>query len=192
MANAPPLSPQDMQRLSGILFRMSHDEKTRADTARVMARIDPQSAKAFGDVFLNDRLAEFKRQIDTERLQEKAKEAQSQQRLQRAKLAENYSEDQIVEIEKKVMTPLGLSDYIAASKIYAADNPPVRPELIPPDDIASGGATWDFPTVPGKDGKMLSFEDFAKNPVKASREAAMQVITEFKRNRLPGGFAHAR
>jgi hypothetical protein len=189
---APLLSPQEQQRLSGLLMRMSHDEKTRAETARTMAKIDPGAAKSFSDVFLDDRLAAFKAEIQNEKLQEKAKEAQGRQRAQRAELAKNYTEAQIVEIEKSVMTPLGLGDYVAASKIYAADNPPVRPELIPPEEIAAGGATWEFPTVPGKDGKMLAFDDFAKNPVKASREAAMQVITEFKRSRLPGAFAMAR
>lgn len=188
----PVLSPQDQQRLSQLLFKMSHDEKTRADTARVMARVDPQAAKAFQDVFLKDQFAQFKAELEQEKLKERAAQAVQRQRAQRQELAKNYTEEQIKEIEAKVMTPLGLGDYVAASKIYAADRPQLRPEFQPPPEVEHGGATWEFPTVPGKDGKMLSFEDFAKNPAKASRDAAIQVITEFKRARLPGAFVGAR
>lgn len=189
---APSLSPADQQRLSQLLFKMSHDEKTRAETARVMAKVDPTAAKAFQDVFLNDKFAAFKAEIENEKLRERAAAAVTRQKQQRAELAKRFSEAQIVEIEKTVMTPYGLGDYFAASKIYAADQPQERPELVAPKEIESGGSTWEFPTVPGKDGKMLSFEDFAKNPAKSSRDAAIQVITEFKRARLPGAFVGAR
>jgi hypothetical protein len=51
--------------------------------------------------------------------------------------------------------------------------------------------SWSFPTVPGQDGKMLSFDDFRKDMNGATRNAAIQVITEFKRNRLPPAFSRA-
>jgi hypothetical protein len=191
MSDKINLSPQDMARLSTLLYKMSHDPKTREDTARVMARVDPQAAKAFADVQLKDQFAQFRKEMEDEKLRERVAQAQTKQRDQRKQLAGRFSEEQIVEIEKNYMTPLGLGDYLAASKIYAADNPATHPELIVPPEVESGGATWEFPTVPGKDGKMLSFEDFAKNPVKASRDAAIQVITEFKRARLPGAFQRA-
>lgn len=186
------LSPADMARLSEILFRASHNPETRAATARIVQKVAPEAAKAYSDVFLQDQLNAFREELKNEKMQERVKAAAEKQKAQRAELKKNYTEEQIVEIEKNVMVPLGLGNYIAASKIYAADNPPLRPELTPPEDIASGGATWEFPTVPGKDGKMLSFEDFAKNPIKASREAALQVITDFKRQRLNPAFSHAR
>ena len=171
------LSPQDMSRLSTLLYKMSHDPKTRDDTARVMSRIDPQAAQAFADVQLKDRFAQFRKEMEDEKLKERISQAQTRQREQRNELKNKFSEEQIVEIEKRYMTPLGLGDYVAASKIYAADNPPTPAEMIPPSERGEGSrTTWEFPTVEGKDGKMLDFMAFAKNPVTASHNAMEREI----------------
>jgi hypothetical protein len=51
-----------------------------------------------------------------------------------------------------------------------------------------GGSTWEFPTVPGRDGKMLEFKDYIRNPRKHSNDIAIQMITDFKRRQLPSAF----
>lgn len=171
------LSPQDMGRLSTLLYKMSHDPRTRDDTARIMSKVDPNAAKAFADVSLKDQFAQFRKEMEDEKLRERMAQAQQRQREQRQKLAERFSEDQIVEMEKTIMTKHGLGDYEAASKIYAADNPSTPAEMIPPSERGEGSrTTWEFPTVEGRDGKMLDFQAFAKDPVRASHSAMEREI----------------
>ena len=186
------LSPQDMDRLSRLMVTMSQRPETRPMLAEMVSKVDPESAKAFGDVFLEKKFNEFKKSFQDERLQEKMERAQSSRENQKRSVIDKrgFSDDQVKQVET-LMTHYGVNDWEAAADIYAQRNPPDDPNMKPPPEIEHGGATWEFPTVPGKDGKMLSFDDFRKNPQGASRNAAIQVITEFKRNRLPGAF-HAR
>ena len=46
------LSPQDMDRLSRLMVTMSQRPETRPMLAEMVSKVDPESAKAFGDVFL--------------------------------------------------------------------------------------------------------------------------------------------
>ena len=186
------LSPQDMDRLSRLMVTMSQRPETRPMLAEMVSKVDPESAKAFGDVFLEKKFNEFKQSFQNERLQEKMERAQSSRENQKRSVIDKrgFSDDQVKQVET-LMTHYGVNDWEAAADIYAQRNPPDDPNMKPPPEIEHGGATWEFPTVPGKDGKMISFDDFRKNPQGASRNAAIQVITEFKRNRLPGAF-HAR
>ena len=186
------LSPQDMDRLSRLAFNLSHNEKTRAQFANLVKEVDPTTAGAFKDVFLEQKFDAFTKKFEDERLQERMQRAQQARESQKSEVIKKrgFSDDQVKGVEQ-VMTHYGVHDWEAAADIYAQRNPPDDPSMKPPPEIEHGGATWEFPTVPGKDGKMLSFDDFRKNPAGASRNAAIQVITEFKRNRLPGAF-HAR
>jgi hypothetical protein len=186
------LSPQDMDRLSQLAYRIAHDDKTRKDFAELVGKVDPVSAKAFPEVHLEKKFDSFVKKFEDERLAEKMQYRQQAREHQKNEVIKKrgFSETQVGEVQK-LMTHYGVNDWEAAADIYAQRNPQDDPNLKPPAEIEDGGATWEFPTVPGKDGKMLSFDDFRKNPAGASRNAAIQVITEFKRNRLPGAF-HAR
>ena len=186
------LSPQDMDRLSKLALNLSHNQKTRAQFADLVKEVDPNAAKAFGDVFLEKKFDEFTKKFEDERLAERMQYAQRSREHQKNEVIKKrgFSETQVGEVQK-LMTHYGVNDWEADADIYAQRNPQDDPNMKPPPEVEHGGATWEFPTVPGKDGKMLSFEDFRKNPAGASRNAAIQVITEFKRNRLPGAF-HAR
>ena len=185
----PKLSPQDMARLSTLMYELAHNEKTRAATARLIAQVDPATAKsAFTDVAQDDKLARFMKQIQDERLHEKAariteaKDSQKRDVISR----HGYSDEQVKELEK-IQTQYGFSDWDAAARIYSTYNPPDDPRLTPPPEMR-GESTWDFPTVPGPDGKPLAFKDYIQNPRKYSNNTAMQMITDFKRKRLPAAF----
>jgi hypothetical protein len=186
------LSPQDMDRLSRLMLNLSHNEKTRSQVASLVKQIDPNAAKAFGDVLLEEKFNAFTKKFEDERLAERMNGAQQYRARQKNDVIKRrgFSAEQVGEVEK-LMTHYGVSDWEAGADIYAQRNPPENPDLRPPPEIEHGGATWEFPTVAGKDGKMLSFDDFRKDPIGASRNAAIKVITEFKRNRLPGSFQRA-
>jgi hypothetical protein len=188
----PMLSPQDMDRLSRLAFNLSHNEKTRAQFANLVKEVDPSTAGAFKDVFLEQKFETWTKKFEDERLAERMQKAQQARESQKSEVIKKrgFSDDQVKGVEQ-VMTHYGVNDWEAAADIYAQRNPPDDPSMKPPPEIEHGGATWEFPTVPGKDGKMMGFDEFRKNPAGASRNAAIQVITEFKRNRLPGAF-HAR
>ena len=165
--NAPRLSPQDMYRLSRLMFQISHNPKTRAATASLVAQVDPQQARAFSDVFLERRLAQFEKKFNDDRLKEKmdgvvqARESQKQEVIKKR----GYSENQVKELDK-LQEQYGFSDWEAAADIYATRNPPDDPRLQPPPEYTGAGSTWDFPTVPNQDGKMLEFKDYIKDPRK--------------------------
>ncbi len=185
---APKLSPADMDRLSRLSYDLAHNPKTRAHFARLVEEVDPQSAKAFSDVAVDRKLNAFMQKFENERLQERmagvqnARESQKQQVIKKR----GYSAEQVQELEK-IQTAYGLTDWIAAADIYATRNPPDNPDLKPPPEYLDG-STWDFPTVPGPDGKMLPFKDYISNPRKYSNNTAIQMITDFKRGRLPSAF----
>src|SRR5262249_53892856 len=144
---------------------------------------------AFVDVTLERRFQQFTQKFENDRLAERAQSVKQERDAQRASVIakRKFSDDQVKEVEK-IIAHYNLPDWEAAADIYAQRNPPENPELKPPPEIEHGGATWEFPTVPGADGKMMSFADFRKNTDAATRSAAIRVIQEFKRNRLPGAF----
>ena len=188
----PMLSPQEMEKLSRFMFNMSHNPKYRAQVAEAAKELDPSMVGAFTDVSLEQKFNQFTKKFEDDRLAERMQYAQRSREHQKNEVIKKrgFSETQVGEVQK-LMTNYGVNDWEAAADIYAQRNPQDDPNLKPPPEIEHGGATWEFPTVPGKDGKMLSFDDFRKNPAGASRNAAIQVITEFKQKRLPGAF-HAR
>jgi hypothetical protein len=90
------------------------------------------------------------------------------------------------------MTKFGILDYDAGAALYAHEHPPENPSLIPPE-VEDTSKTWEFPTVEGKDGKMISFQDFARDPVKSSLNAAYRQVAGFMKQRagLPRAFSRA-
>jgi len=187
---APQLSPQDMDRLSRLMYAISHNPKTRAATAGLVAAVAPTEARAFSDVFLERRLAQWKKQFDDDRMKEKmetvvqARDSQKQDIIKKR----GYSDDQVKALEK-IQETYGFSDWEAAADVYSFRNPPENPDLKPPPHLLEGGATWEFPTVPGADGKMVEFKDYIKDPRKYSNNAAYKMIGDFKRGTLSAAFS---
>jgi hypothetical protein len=81
------------------------------------------------------------------------------------------------------MDRYGLYDYNAGAVLYAHEKLPEVPEIPLPSDRP--GATWEFPSVEGRDGKPIPFAEFVKDPVRASQNAAYRVIGDFRQQRLP-------
>lgn len=187
MANAPQLSPLEMQKLSTLAYNLAHNDKTRAHFAQLVKHVSPGDAKAFGDVFIRQELAAFKKTIDDDRLKDKMEKVGEQREGQKRQIqkSRNYSDTQMSEVQK-IYDQFG--DWEAAQAIYAQRNPPENPALKPPPEVSDMGTTWEFPTVPGPDGKMLGFKDYVQNPRKYSNNTAIQMITDFKRGKLPSAF----
>jgi hypothetical protein len=186
------LSPADMDRLSRLAFTLGHNDKTRAQFAELVSQVDAGAAKSFSDVFLEKKIDTAIKEIRDERLAEKMQNAAAMRERQKANVIQRrkLSADQVASVEK-ILTHYGMTDWEAGADIYATRNPAPNPDLQPPPEILHGGMSWSFPTVPGTDGKMLDFNDFRKDMNGATRNAAVQVITEFKRNRLSPAFTRA-
>lgn len=184
------LSPATMATLSTLAANLSNNKDTRAPFAHLVAKVDPELAKSFNDVFLSDKFAALEKKIDDGIQTRQANELQQAQQRQRQKLIDDgrYTEDQVKEIESGVMTKFGLSDYEAGATLYAAEHPPEHPALAVPDFLNDNGQTWEFPTVVGRDGKNVPFNEFQKDPRKHSLNSAIYHIQQFKRNSLPAAF----
>lgn len=180
MAEAVKLDPNVAADLARLALDLSHNKETRREFGKLVKRAKPDSphAAAFADVDLEDKFEAF--QAD-----QAAKELKSQQDAvlrrmndQRSRLlngdesgaARKYSEEDVTKIEA-LMQKKGITDYEDAAVLYAATLPPESPQ--PPSDLPKHGATWEFP----------EWATFGKDPVKASRDVAHQVISEFQRKR---------
>lgn len=191
MSGPVRLSPQEMDRLSRLAVELAHNDKTRAHFANLVRVVDPSSAKAFTDVYVTQQLAAFKKGMEDERLREKMERVAETKDANKKKIIKErgYDAKQVAAIDS-LLTEYGMSDFEAAADIYAHRNPVDIPDMQPPPEMI-GGPAWDFPTVPGPDGKMLAFDAYIKDPRKYSNVTAYNMITEFKRAKLPRGF-HAR
>jgi hypothetical protein len=184
----PQLSPQEMADLSKLMWAISHDPKTRAATARIVAAIDPQTARtAFHDVVQDEKLARVLKTIEDDKLKDKMERiTEGREHQKREVIRKRGLNADAVKAIENLRTQYGFSDWEAAADIYATRNPPTDPSLDPPPEIT--GSTFDFPTVPGRDGKMLDFKDYIQNPRKHSNDMAYQMIRDFKLKRLPHAF----
>lgn len=186
---APQLSPAEMAKLANLTYAIAHNPKTRSHFANLVAAVSPNEAKAaFSDVLVTQQLAVFKKTIDDDRLKDKMEKVGEQREAQKRYIQKqrNYSDAQMGEMQK-IYDRFG--DWEAAAAIYAQRNPPENPMLKPPQEIVEMGSTWEFPTVPGPDGKMLQFKDYIQNPRKYSNNTAIQMIGDFKRRAMPAAFA---
>src|SRR5258707_7431881 len=181
-----------MDRLSRFMYNMSHNEKYRHVVAAAAKDLDPSMIGAFKDVSLEQKFNQFTKKFEDERLAERMQRAQQAREYQKSEVIKKrgFNDDQVNGVEQ-VMTHYGVHDWEAAADIYAQRNPPDDPSMKPPPEIEHGGATWEFPTVEGLDGKMIPFKDFVKDPKGSSRNAAIRTIQGFMRNRaqLPASFA---
>jgi hypothetical protein len=182
------LSVEQQADLASLLYELGHNPSTRQGLAQLVNKVDPQRARAsFPDVAQQAQFARLEQKIDQKLQRDEAQKAKEQHDRQREKLRERYSDEQIGEIEKE-RNRIGGGTWDDAAVLYAAKNPEADPRYQPPSQSERPGAKWDFPTVAGKDGKPMSFKDFAADPRTHSMDAAYQVISEFKNAKLSQPF----
>ncbi len=185
MATRPvQLTPAQMADLSQLAYQLAHGEH-RKEFAKIVKKAAPERAAAFSDVEQEERFQAFKDEQEQKEQLAEGRRIQAELTRQRTDLigSGRYNEDQVKDIEKIIERHGSTLDYTTAAVLYAHENPPSNPQAGPPEDQRPG-ATWEFSTVNGRDGKPLSFEQFSKNPTAAAQNAAYQVIDEFKRKNV--------
>jgi hypothetical protein len=170
-----PLVAADLARLA---LDLSHDPATRKEFGKLVKKAKPNSphANAFADVEMDDKFESWKAQQEQERIKAQQDAVLTRMNAQRTALltggadgsGKKYSEDDVKKIEE-LMQKRGITDYEDGAILYAATLPPPTPK--PPSDIPAHGSTWEFP----------EWATFGKDPVRASRNIANQVIGEFQR-----------
>jgi hypothetical protein len=175
------LDLQTAAELGDLLHELTHDKKFRGKLGRLIKEAKPESphAAAFSDIDVEDRFESFKAEQEAKALLQQQEDIMRRMNERRAALlsggpdgsGRKYAEDDIKKIET-LMQSKGLTDYDDGATLYAATLPPVDPR--PGADIpAQHGSTWEFP----------EWSKFGADPVKASRDTAHTVITEFMRKR---------
>lgn len=182
------LSVEQQADLASLLYELGHNPQTRAGLAQLVHRVDPARAKAsFPDIVQEARFQALERKVADHLDVKGAKAAQARYEAQKEKLRDKYSDEQLAAIEKE-MTRIGTPDWEAGAVLYAAKHPEQDPRYAPPRPDERPGATWEFPTVTGGDGKPMAFKDFAADPRKHSLNTAYNIISEFKNQRLSNAF----
>lgn len=181
MAPRRQLSPTEAVDLAEFARTIAHDPRTRERFAELAVLIEPSRAASFNDIAIKKRQDAFERKQAEKELETQARDFQKAQNAQREQLISSgkYTKEQADEI-KAVMDKNGIVDYNIGSVLYAHETKPHEIADGPPMDQRPG-ATWEFPTVNGKDGKPIPFRDFALNPTAAALNAAYTTITEFRR-----------
>jgi hypothetical protein len=182
MAPKRQLTPNEMAELSSMFFELSHDPKMRPYVAKLVKAKFPDKAASFNDVEQADQLQALRNELAQKDQLSQAREFQRALDKQRDDLVASgrYTTEQTAEIKQIIDRHGSTLDYNQAAVLYAHEKPPVNHMDGPPDDQRPG-ATWEFPTVNGRDGKPIPFADFAKNPNAAAQNAAYTVISEFKK-----------
>ena len=182
------LSLDQQADLASLAYELGHNPKTRPYMARLVAAVDPHRARAaFPDVVQEARFQKLRRDVARELDVGGARRAQAKSNQQKEKLKERYGEEQIKSIEE-TMNRYGTHDWEAGAVLYAHEHPDADPSHQPPPQSDRPGATWEFPTVQGRDGKPLDFKTFAADPRRHSLDAAYNVISEFKNSRMSQPF----
>jgi len=159
---------------------LAHGKDSRKDTGLLLRKHMPDSpeARSFSDVEQEERFDAFKAEQEQREIKRQQDEVLARIGAQKARLLagdaegnHKYSEDDVKKIEE-LMQKKGIIDYDDGATLYAATLPPSEPK--PGKDYPEvHGSTWDFP----------EWQKFGKDPVRASRETAKQVITELMRAR---------
>ncbi len=173
---AKPLDPNVAQDLAQLARDLAHNPETRAAFGKLVKKAKPDSphAAAFRDIEIEDKFDSFEQRQAQKEIEQQQKQVLARMNAQRAALmtggddgaGRKYSEDDVKKIEA-LMEKKGLTDYEDAAILYAATLPPPSPT--PPSNVPVHGTTWEMP----------EFAKFGKDPVRASREVANDVITEF-------------
>lgn len=167
--------------LGDLLHELTHDKKHRKAIGKLIREAKPDSphAAAFSDVDVEDKFEKFRREQEEKELKKQNESILARMNERRSALltggpdgsGRKYGEDDVKKIEA-LMQQKGITDYDDGATLYAATLPPVDPR--PGVDIPEQhGSTWEFP----------EWSKFGQDPVKASRDTAHTVITEFMRKR---------
>jgi hypothetical protein len=167
-ANIPQETLLELGRLS---LRLSRDAKTRRPFLKQIKEISP-NYQLPGDQQVEDLRAELEERRAKDDAERKGREITERLERQRAGLIDGtllsgrkFDDATVKEIEEKVMTKYGISDYEAGAKLYLSDFKP------PPDKKPTTTGSWTFPDIPG----------LTEDPAKAARDAAHSIIDEFRR-----------
>jgi hypothetical protein len=162
---------QTLLELGQLALKLAGNQKTRRKFLAQVKEVDP-NYRPPADVQLEDFKEQTKREREEEKIRAQAEQHQQRAAGQRQRLIESgkYTDDQVKEIEEKVMKRYGLNDYEAGAKLYAADLAPARPSN---GQKARHGQIWEFPNIPG----------LLQNPEKAASDAAYAVIDELRAGR---------
>jgi hypothetical protein len=175
------LDPAVAAELGDLLHELSQDPKTRKQIAKAIKAAKPDSphARAFVDVDTEDAIDQLRRENEERETKRQQDSIVERMNTQRSRLltggddgaGRKYGEDDVKAIEA-LMQRKGIVDYDDGATLYAATLPPTDPR--PGRDIPEQhGTTWEFP----------EWAKYGADPVKASRDTAHQVITEFMRKR---------
>jgi hypothetical protein len=174
----PQIDPNVAADLARLALDLSHDPQTRREFGKLVKKAKPGSAhaNAFADVDIDDRFETFRSEQEQKDIKRQQEAVLARMNQQRASLltggddggGRKYSEDDVKKIEA-LMEKKGLTDYSDAAVLYAATLPPEN--IKPTNQLTQHGATWEFP----------EWATFGKDPVRASRNLAHQVIDEFSR-----------
>lgn len=177
------LTPAQMADLAGLTDVLVRDERTRPYMAHLITSLFPERAPAFKDIQNDQKIAALEKRL-AEREYQRAVQDQTRahNRNKQKLLDEGYTKEQVEAIGQvkdryKIDGTPG-EQWEAARVLYAHEH---RTDEPPPDRPEPKTPTWEFPTVEGRDGKMLGFSDFMKDPTAAAHTAAYRVIEEFKR-----------
>lgn len=181
MSETQEIDPKVAADLARLMLDLSHNKDTRREVGKLIRKAKPDSphAQAFSDIEVEDKFEAFKREQEEKEIKAAQERAVARMNQQRQSLltggedgqGRKYSEEDVKKIEA-LMEKKGLTDYEDAATLYAATLPPVtKPENEPPP--TTHGATWEFP----------EWARFGKDPIRASREVAHEVIGEFMRKR---------
>jgi hypothetical protein len=176
------LTPLQMQDLAQVFHELAHDKELRPYVAKLVAKKFPDRAASFSDVQQEDRVRALEAKIEQDKQLAAAREMQRALEKQRDDLIKSgrYTKEQTDEIKAIIDRHGSTLDFNQAAVLYAHEKLPAIQMDGPPDDQRPG-ATWEFPSVNGRDGKPIPFADFAKNPNAAAQNAAYTVISEFKK-----------
>jgi hypothetical protein len=170
--------------LADLFHELTHNPKTRKLIAKAVKEVAEESpaakahVSAFTDVDMSDQFENFRAEQEAKDLKRQQDAVLARMNQQRAALltggpdgtGRKYAEDDLKKIEE-MMHRKGYTDYEDAATLYAATLPPLdpQPSELPPQH----GSTWEFP----------EWGKFGADPIKASRDTAHNVITEFMRKR---------
>ena len=169
------INPDVAADLARLALDLSHNPETRREFGKLVKKAKPNTphAQAFADVEIEDKFETFKSDLEAKEIKRQQDAVMARMNAQRARLIDGdeegrkYSEDDVKKIEA-LMERKGIVDYDDGRILYSATLPPESPK---PVDVPVHGTTWEFP----------EFAKFGKDPVKASRDVAAQVISEFQR-----------
>lgn len=166
-----PLDAKTTADMATLLMKLSGNPKTRRKQLELVKELDP-NYRLPADVQIASLKEDLTKDREEEKIRTRAENYQRQSQAQRKALIDSgrYTEEQVKEMEEKVMKRYRLGDYEAASKLYAADIEPARPSS---RDRARHGQIWEFPDIPG----------LLQNPDKAATDAAYSIIDEMRSGR---------